>query len=248
MYSDVQISKNGLQLKLKLHQLWRIAMWLSHDCLWILTASCFSGDNVSLWTGVCSSSLGDNFWISLTALWLFCYSHFVIRQDHGFGSPRKTPISCRFGFLLSCFYKSNSSYLFCSSYMYFWYIILFQISFRISAEHYSLSEELHAPPMGPESRSCTLPLGRPVSRKAVKYYLKLCRVVIVAGAFLTDVDNFHGRANQSFVLWEQCISSKAWALSVVPHFSLSPPRVAFSCMGWFSHSLYYPWGKMGDHS
>ena len=84
--------------------------------------------------------------------------------------------------------------------MYFWYIILFQISFRISAEHYSLSEELHAPPMGPESRSCTLPLGRPVSRKAVKYYLKLCRVVIVAGTFLTDVDNFHGRANQSFVL------------------------------------------------
>ena len=38
---------------------------------------------------------------------------------------------------------------------------------------------------------------------------------------LTD---FHGRANQSFALWEQRISSKAWALSVVPHFSLSPPR------------------------
>ena len=29
--SDIQISKNGLQLKLKLHQLWRTAMWLSHD-------------------------------------------------------------------------------------------------------------------------------------------------------------------------------------------------------------------------
>ena len=25
--------------------------------------------------------------------------------------------------------------------------------------------------------------------------------------------------------------SKAWALSVVAHFSLSPPRVAFSCVG-----------------
>ena len=25
--------------------------------------------------------------------------------------------------------------------------------------------------------------------------------------------------------------SKAWALSVVPHFSLSPPRVAFSRVG-----------------
>ena len=47
--------------------------------------------------------------------------------------------------------------------------------------------------------------------------------------------------------------SKAWALSVVPHFSLSPPRVTFSCVGWFSRALafrllYYPWGKMGDYS
>ena len=47
--------------------------------------------------------------------------------------------------------------------------------------------------------------------------------------------------------------SKAWALSVVPHFSLSPPRVAFSRVGWFSRalafrSLYYHWGKMGDYS
>ena len=47
--------------------------------------------------------------------------------------------------------------------------------------------------------------------------------------------------------------SKSWALSVVPHFSLSPPRVAFSRVGWFSRpfafrSLYYPWVKMGDYS
>ena len=67
---------------------------------------------------------------------------------------------------------------------------------------------------------------------------------------LTD---FHGRANQSFVLWEQSISLKAWTLSVVPYFSLSPRRVALSCVGWFSQvlafrSLYYPWGKMGDYS
>ena len=45
--------------------------------------------------------------------------------------------------------------------------------------------------------------------------------------------------------------SKAWTLSAVPHFSLSPPRVAFSRVEWFSRalefrSLYYPWGKMGD--
>ena len=47
--------------------------------------------------------------------------------------------------------------------------------------------------------------------------------------------------------------SKAWALSVVPHFSLSPPRVAFSRVGWFSRalafrSLYYLWGKMRNYS
>ena len=64
--SDIQISKNGLQLKLKLNQLWRTAMWLSHDWSWILTTACFSfGDNVSLSTGVRSSSLTDNFWKSL---------------------------------------------------------------------------------------------------------------------------------------------------------------------------------------
>ena len=38
-----------------------------------------------------------------------------------------------------------------------------------------------------------------------------------------------------------------------PHFSLSPPRVAFSRVGWFSRplafrSLYYPWRKRGDYS
>ena len=47
--------------------------------------------------------------------------------------------------------------------------------------------------------------------------------------------------------------SKAWALSVVPHFSLFPPRAAFSHVGWFSRVLafrlfYYLWGKMGDYS
>ena len=64
-------------------------MWLSHDSSRILIAACFSGDNVSLWTGARSSSLGDNFWISLTALRLFRYSQFVIMQDHGIGSPRE---------------------------------------------------------------------------------------------------------------------------------------------------------------
>ena len=44
--------------------------------------------------------------------------------------------------------------------------------------------------------------------------------------------------------------SKEWALSVVPHFSLSPPRLAF--LVWddvhgrlrFAVPLYYPWGKL----
>ena len=37
--------------------------------------------------------------------------------------------------------------------------------------------------------------------------------------------NCHGRASQSYVLWEQCIKSKVWALSVVPHFFLSPRHI-----------------------
>ena len=50
--------------------------------------------------------------------------------------------------------------------------------------------------------------------------------------------------------WHTAGREKNEALSVVPYFSLSPPRVAFSHVGWFSHALafplvYYPWGKMG---
>ena len=44
--------------------------------------------------------------------------------------------------------------------------------------------------------------------------------------------------------------SKIRALSVVPHFSLSPPRLAFLAWGDFHARSrfarsYYPWGKMG---
>ena len=53
---------------------------------------------------------------------------------------------------------------------------------------------------------------------------------------LTD---FYGRANQNFALWERRISSKAWALSVVPHFPPSPPRLAFLAWGDFhARSLF----------
>ena len=37
---------------------------------------------------------------------LCCYCHFVVRQDHGFGSPRE-PHGGRVGFVLSCFFKSK---------------------------------------------------------------------------------------------------------------------------------------------
>ena len=61
---QIQISKkkkkkwHGLRLKRKLHQLWRIAMWLSHNC---------SKSNECL-TAACCESLywSENFWISLT--------------------------------------------------------------------------------------------------------------------------------------------------------------------------------------
>ena len=74
-----------------------------------------------------------------------------------------------------------------------------------------------------------------------------------AGAFWEMLTDFHGRANQSPALLEQRISAKAWAFSVVPHFSLSLPRARLSRVGWFSRalvfrSLHYPWGKMGTVS
>ena len=49
----IQISKNGLQLKLKLHQLWRTSIWPSHDCSAsneFYTRTCLSKDNVGLRT------------------------------------------------------------------------------------------------------------------------------------------------------------------------------------------------------
>ena len=48
---------------------------------------CFS-INASLLTGARIPFLDTSFWISLTVFELFCYCHFVIRQDHGYGSPR----------------------------------------------------------------------------------------------------------------------------------------------------------------
>ena len=65
---------------------------------------------VSLLTGARISFLGDSFLNKgLTVFGLFCYHCclFVIRQDHGFGSPSE-PHQLP-GSVLSCFYKSNFS-------------------------------------------------------------------------------------------------------------------------------------------
>ena len=70
--SDLQIQnyKNEVQLKLKLHQLWRTALWLSK-----LQLSVFLKGSVSLLTVTRTSSLGNSFRISLTIFWLFSYCH-----------------------------------------------------------------------------------------------------------------------------------------------------------------------------
>ena len=61
--SDLQIQnyKNEVQLKLKPHQLWRIALWLSK-----LQLSVFLKGSVSLLTVARTSYLGNSFRISLT--------------------------------------------------------------------------------------------------------------------------------------------------------------------------------------
>ena len=61
---QIQISKNGLHLRLKLDQLWWTT-WVSQDC-WL------SNDNL----------------VITFELRLFCYCYFLIRRDHSFGSPR----------------------------------------------------------------------------------------------------------------------------------------------------------------
>ena len=179
-------------------------MWLSPDSSRILTAACFSGDNVSLWTGARSSSLGDNFWISLNSLATVLLFPICDHARPWFRFSTRASSVAELAFCLVAL--TRATLVICSV------LLLFS------------------------SVNCDY----------VECWYRLAR-------FWQMLTDFHGRANHSFALWEQRISSKAWALSVVPHFSLSPPRVAFSCVGWFSQalafpSLYYPWGKMGDYS
>ena len=67
-----------------------------------------------------------------------------------------------------------------------------------------------------------------------------------------DALNWFGRRNElhtpkSFQFVRE--GSKSWALPMVPHFSLSPPRFRLSRVGWLHvlafRSVYYPWGNMG---
>ena len=71
---QIQSYKIQVQLKPKLHQLWRIALWLGK-----LQPSVFFKDSVSLLTETLSSSLGNSFWTSLTVFGVICYFHFVIK-------------------------------------------------------------------------------------------------------------------------------------------------------------------------
>ena len=53
--------------------------------------------------------LGNNFWISLTVLWLFCYCHFLIRQDHSFGYPPFPLSTCCFWNKKKLYFGSTSA-------------------------------------------------------------------------------------------------------------------------------------------
>ena len=163
----------------------------------------FSGDNVRLWTGVRSSSLGDNFFNKLNGLATVLWFPLCDKARPWFRFSTRTSSVAGLAFFLVA--STRATLVICSA------LVICSVN-------------------------CVY----------VKCWWRLVR-------FWQMLTDFHGRANQSFALWEQRISSKAWALSVVPHFSLSPPRVAFSRVGWFSRalafrSLYYPWWKMGDYS
>ena len=71
---QIQSYKIQMQLKLKLHQLWRIALWLGK-----LQPSVFLKIVWLFLTGARSSSLSNSFWTSLTVFGLFCYFHFVTK-------------------------------------------------------------------------------------------------------------------------------------------------------------------------
>ena len=71
----------------------------------------FFNDNVSFWTRARSSSLGDNFWIRLTALQLLCYCHFKRSRKTMVSVLHANLISCWVGFLLSCFYRVSQKFV-----------------------------------------------------------------------------------------------------------------------------------------
>ena len=75
---DLQIKnyKIEVQLKPKLNQLWRIALWLGKlqlsvflKIVWVFWLEC-----------VVHALVNNSFWISFTVFGLFCYCHFVIKS------------------------------------------------------------------------------------------------------------------------------------------------------------------------
>ena len=99
-----------MQLKLKLHQLWRIALWLSRLQLSVFLKGANYKDNLSLLTGARISFLGNTFWIKLNSVWTVLLLRLCDRARPWFRFSTRTSLtSCRVGFVLSCFYKSNFS-------------------------------------------------------------------------------------------------------------------------------------------
>ena len=144
--------------------------WLSHYCSWILTAACFSGDNVSIWTGVRSSSLGDNFWISDCSVIQFPLCD-QTRPWFRF-STRTSSVAGLAFFLVASTRATLTSYLFCSSYLF-----------------------------------CKL---------------WLCRVLIAAGAFLTDVDRFPWKSQSEFCVVRAAHKFKSLGFACSPSFFSLP--------------------------
>ena len=86
---DVKLS----QIVIYRYKIIRIKCSFNWSCINYGRMHCDSVDsslsiNASLLTGARIPFLDNSFWISLTVFELFCYCHFVIRQDHGYGSPR----------------------------------------------------------------------------------------------------------------------------------------------------------------
>ena len=86
----------------------------------------------------------------------------------------------------------------------------------------------------------------------VIFFIKLwlCRVLTVAGTFLTDVDRFPWKSQSAFCVVRATHKVKSLGFACSPPFFYLTTTSRFSRLRWFScavafRSLFYPWGKMG---